>query len=415
MKIAAELVSSGSELLDGRRLNTHAQLIGAELARTGIALERDTTVPDGREAMRDAILSAMGRVKLIFVTGGLGPTSDDVTREVIADIAGARIVMDESTLQKNNEWLRKRGRKPNPSFDRHALVVEGAMVLSNSAGLSPGERIDADGTTIFLLPGPPHELRAIWAEHVDPWIREAFANELPLCRSFRFCGVGESDIAMRLERAGFSGDGLEVAYCARPGHVELRLLAHAREQHESLEKAARLVRGEFPGDIFSETDGGEVLMEQVVGDLLRERKLTLATAESCTGGLISHRITNIPGSSDYFRGGVAAYANDVKSVLLGVDDATLAEQGAVSEAGARQMAEGARRALSADVALSTTGIAGPSGGTVQKPVGLVYIAIADASGTVCREIRAAGGRDYIKTWTAQLALDSLRRRLLGLV
>lgn len=413
MNRCAELVSTGSELLDGRRLNTHAQLIGTELARLGIRLTRDTTVPDGMDAMRDAIRSALSRAPLVFVTGGLGPTTDDVTREVIAELAGRRIVMDDATLRQNNAWLRQRNRQPNESFDRHALVVEGAAVLSNSAGLSPGERIDIDGRTVILLPGPPHELRAIWTEHVGPWLRTACAGELPLCRSFRFCGVGESDIALRLERAGFSGDGLEVAYCARPGNVEVRLLAPAQDRTR-LDAAADLIRGEFAGDIFSETDGPELLLEEVVGGLLRGRRLTVATAESCTGGLISHRLTNVPGSSDYVRGGVAAYANEAKIALLGVDGETLAREGAVSEAVARQMAEGARRAFGADVAVSTTGIAGPGGATPGKPVGLVFIAVADAAGTICRELRASGGREYIKNWTSQVALDLLRRRLTGL-
>ena len=180
MNSLAELISTGSELLDGRRLNTHAQLIGGELSKLGLRLVCDTTVPDGIAAMRDAIQSALKRVDLVFVTGGLGPTSDDVTREVIAEIASRKIVMHEATRVKNTEWLAMRNRKPTESFDRHALIVEGAHVLDNRAGLAPGERIEHDGKNIILLPGPPHELRAIWADHVAPWLRSRAGENLPL-------------------------------------------------------------------------------------------------------------------------------------------------------------------------------------------------------------------------------------------
>ncbi len=408
-----ELVSSGSELLDGRRLNTHARLLGGELERLGLRLVRDTTVPDDSAAMRETILSALQRVDLLFITGGLGPTSDDITREVVAEIASRKIVMHEPTREKNNEWLKRRNRTPNESFDRHALIVEGAAVLSNRAGLAPGERIELDGKTIVLLPGPPHELRAILDDHVIPWLRSCIGGDLPLCRSFRFCGTGESDIAMRLASAGFSEVGLEVAYCARPGDVELRLIA-SPSAREKFDQAIALVRKIFPSEIYSETAGEEIPLELVIGNLLREKKLTLATAESCTGGLIGHRITNVSGSSDYFRGGCVSYSNKIKIAQLGVAPETLAKFGAVSEAVAREMAEGVRRVFGADIGLSTTGIAGPTGGTAEKPVGLVFIAVADARGTVVREMRTGGEREYIKTVSAQSVFDLLRRRLCDL-
>lgn len=407
-----ELVSTGSELLDGRRLNTHGQLLGGELSKLGLRLMRDTTVPDGPDAMHDAILSALSRVEIVFITGGLGPTSDDVTREVVAKITSRGVVMHEPTREYINEWLVKRGRKSYPAFDRHALVVEGATVLSNRAGLSAGELVEFNGKALILLPGPPHELRAIMEDHVMPWLRTRMGADLPLCRSFRFAGIGESEIARRLESAGFTEDGMEVAYCARPGDVELRFTVPPPSRAKFDESVA-LVRKLFGSEAYSETNGEEIPLERIVGEMLRERKLTLATAESCTGGLIGHRITNVSGSSDYFRGGVSAYANEVKQAVLGVKRETLAAHGAVSEATAREMAEGVRRALGADIGLSTTGIAGPSGGTAEKPVGLVYIGVADANGTVVVERRTGGAREFIKTISAQAALDLLRRRLLG--
>lgn len=407
-----ELVSTGSELLDGRRLNTHGQLLGGELSKLGLRLMRDTTVPDGPDAMRDAISSAMQRVDIVFITGGLGPTSDDVTRDVVAELTGKSVVMHEPTRIYINEWLVKRGRKSYPAFDRHALVVEGATVLSNRAGLSAGELVEFDGKALILLPGPPHELRAIMEDHVMPWLRVRMGAELPLCRSFRFAGIGESEIARRLEVTGFTEEGMEIAYCARPGDVELRFTVHPSLRMK-FDDSVALVRRIFGNEVYSETDGEEISLERIVGGMLRDRKLTLATAESCTGGLISHRITNVPGSSDYFRGGFAAYANDVKQTVLAVRAETLAAHGAVSEATAREMAEGVRRALGADIGVSTTGIAGPTGGTPEKPVGLVYIGVADADGVVVLERRTGGAREFIKMISAQAALDHLRCRLLG--
>lgn len=410
-----ELVSTGSELLDGRRLNTHARLIGTELTRFGLRLIRDTTVPDDPDGIREAIESALKRVDLVFVTGGLGPTSDDLTRDIIGAITSRRVVMHEPTLAKNNEWLKQRNRKPNESFDRHALMVEGAIILENRAGLAAGERIEFNGRNIILLPGPPAELRAIMDDHVLPWLSELTRNEpRPLVRNFVVCGMGESDIAVRAG-SQLTAPELEIAYCAQPGKVELRLMADPKFAR-IFSGACAAVRAALAENIITENDGSEeIQIERVVGDLLKARGLTLAVAESCTGGLIGNRITNIAGSSDYFRGGCIAYSNEIKIAQLGVDPETLAKHGAVSEPVARQMAEGARRAYNADIALATTGIAGPTGGTPAKPVGLVFIAVADARGTVVREIRTGGSREYVKNSSAQAALDYVRRRLQGFV
>lgn len=406
----AELVSTGAELLDGRVLNSHAQWLGARLTPLGIRLARDTTVPDDADAMREAISAAMVRSDLVFVTGGLGPTSDDLTRDVVAELLGRRIILHAPTVSAIRDWTAARGRAMTESMERHALVIEGAEVLANAVGLAPGERLLHDGKSIVLLPGPTHEFRRVLQDHVLPWIPSAFPDRAPpLCRSLRLCGPGESEIVGTLVPLGFPGEGIEVAYCARAGDVEVRLLAPA-EQRTALEGAARLVRNYFDAAIFAETDGAVVQMEEVVGALLREKRLTLATAESCTGGLLAHRLTNVSGSSTYFRGGVVAYANEAKVDLLGVDTETLARHGAVSAEVACQMAVGVRTRFHADVGIATTGIAGPDGGTPQKPVGLVFMAVADAAGTAVRELRAGGEREYIKNWSAQLALDAVRRR-----
>jgi len=407
MNPQVELITTGSELLSGRTVNRHAQVLGDALFPLGLQLTRDTTVPDDMAAIEEAICSALGRVDLVIVTGGLGPTSDDLTRDVAARISGCKVVMDESALQSIRERYSRTGRKMNPFVDRHALVVEGAAVLLNSAGLAPGERITVNGKTLFLLPGPPREFSAVLNDHVLPWLKDHAGRAAPQVRIFEVCGIGESDVISRLEPAGFPAAGTDVAYCAAPGRVEIRLSGGA-----GLEVSARMVKDKIGDFIYAEERRD---MAEVVGRLLMAKKATLATAESCTGGLIGHRITGVSGSSGYYLGGVIAYSNDEKIRDLGVNAVDLDQHGAVSEEVARQMALGVRDHFDVDFGLSVTGIAGPTSDKSDKPVGLVYIAVADRKDAWVREHRFAGGRDHIKEWSAQMALDLLRRRLLEVI
>ena len=408
MRNHVELITTGSELLSGRTVNRHAQVLGDALFPLGLQLTRDTTVPDDAEAIDEALRSALSRVDLVVVTGGLGPTSDDLTRDVAAKIAGKTIVMDEPARQAVLKRYEKTGRKMNPFVERHALVVEGADVLQNSAGLAPGERISVQGKTLFLLPGPPREFAAVLSDHVLPWLKENAAQAAPHIRIFEVCGIGESDIISRLEPAGFPLGGTEVAYCAAPGRVEIRLSGAG----EGLDASARMVSEKLGDFVYAEE---RIDLAAVIGRLLTSRKATLATAESCTGGLVGHRLTGVSGSSAYYLGGVIAYSNDEKIRDLGVNVVDLERNGAVSEIVARQMAAGVRAHFDAEFGLSVTGIAGPAGATSDKPVGLVYIAVADREHAWVREHRFAGGRDHIKEWSAQMALDLLRRRLLEVI
>lgn len=410
MPAVTELLSTGSELLDGRTLNTHGRTLGTALAPLGLRLGRETTLPDDAAVIRAELAAALKRSDVVFMSGGLGPTSDDLTRDLVAGLLGRRVVMHEPTRAVIHGWLKQRNRSPTESIDRHALVVEGAEVLANRSGLAPGERLDVDGRTLFLLPGPPGEFRCILEDHVLPWLRANAASVPPLCRSFRLSGPGESEIIARLLPLGFPGEGIDVAYCARAADIEVRLWAPPAAS-DAMERAARLVRESFPDAVYAETDGREAPLEKVVGEQLRDRKFWLATAESCTGGLIAHRLTQMAGCSDYFRGGIVAYDNAVKAAQLGVPASTLEAHGAVSEQVARAMAERVRAALKADLGLATTGIAGPGGATPEKPVGLVFIAVADRHGTVVREVRTGGDREYIKQWASQSALNLLRLRL----
>ena len=407
---SVELVTTGAELLSGRTVNRHAQTLGAALAPLGLRLVRDTTVPDDLAAIVEAIRGALARVDLVIVSGGLGPTSDDVTRDALGAIAGRTLVMDAEALRRIVDRYTRSGRAMNASVERHALVLEGAAVLQNSDGLAPGERLDLDGKTVFLLPGPPREFQSVLNEHVLPWLRAHAAGTPPAVRLFQVCGIGESDIVTRLTPLGFPPPGLDdVAYCAQPGRVEIRLSAPPAQQ-AALEQAARQVRDGLGANIFAEA---RVELAAVVAQLLLARGATLATAESCTGGLVGHRLTNLSGSSAWYLGGVVAYANASKVRDLGVPAATIEREGAVSEATARAMAEGVRARFGSDFGLAVTGIAGPTGGTPEKPVGLVWMAVADARGTAAWQRRFAGSRDVNKDWASQMAIDLLRRRLQG--
>ncbi|OQA24304.1 MAG: Nicotinamide-nucleotide amidohydrolase PncC [Verrucomicrobia bacterium ADurb.Bin345] len=409
MNPSIELVSTGSELLSGRTVNRHASVLGDHLRRLGLALTRDTTVPDNLEAIEEAVASALRRANVVLVSGGLGPTCDDITRDALARLLGSKVITDEAALAALRERFARMGRAVTPQAELQARIVAGGTALSNSVGAAPGERIERDGKTLFVLPGPPDEFLAVLTEHVLPWLREHGAGSGALReRMFLVCGLGESAIMELLEKNGFAPAGLDVAYSAAPGRIELRLLATGATDEE-LERAAAQVRRLLGPNVFAEE---RETMEEVVGRLLRRCGRTLATAESCTGGLLGSRITAVSGSSDYYAGGVVAYANRVKQAVLGVEEEVLAREGAVSEAVARQMAEGVRRLLRTSYGLSITGVAGPSGGTPEKPVGLVYIALAETEGTWVKANRFDGPRARVRDWSAQIALDMLRRRLL---
>ena len=410
MRPGVELVSTGLELLTGRTVNTHAHTLARQLAPLGLRLLRDTTVPDDREVIRQAVAEALQRVDLVVVSGGLGPTSDDLTREAVADLTGVGLVMHEPSRQAIRDRYARVGRVLNDSVERHALVLEGAEVMMNPVGLAPGEDIRFQGQHIFLLPGPPHEFEAILAEHLVPRLAGLAPAPPQEMRMFQICGIGESDLISRLGGNDFPGAGLEVAYCAGLGRVEVRLWG-SPEKRADLDRVAGQLRAVAGPCVFAERPA---LMEEVVAEQLTGFGLTLATAESCTGGLVAHRLTNIAGSSAWFRGGMVAYANEAKVRDLGVSESILQTDGAVSAAVARAMAEGVRARFGTDLGLGITGIAGPGGGTAQKPVGLVFCAVADARGTDVKEHRFNGRRAIIKEWSAQMALDLVRRRLAGL-
>jgi nicotinamide-nucleotide amidase len=413
-----ELINTGSELLLGRTLNTHAQWLARQLADRGCVVTRQCTVADTSPAIAAAVRESLGRADLVITTGGLGPTSDDLTRQVLAEMLGRKLHEDPAIVAHIQHRFAERKRPMPPSTRVQALVPEGALVLPNPNGTAPGLALElkpnplrAAGTAswLILLPGPPRELRPMFAASVLPLLEKIFPDREPVfSRTLRTVGLGESlveeRIAPKLQRLVSSG--LQIGYCAHMGQVDVRLEARGAGRETIVDQAEGVVRGEVGDQIFGE---GDELLEAVIVRLLTGRKQTLALAESCTGGFIANKITNIPGASAVLLAGLVTYANAAKEKFLGVRAATLAAHGAVSEAVVREMAEGARHETGADFAIAVTGIAGPGGGTAEKPVGTVFIALASARGTKVEQRLNLYERETFKELTARQALELLRQ------
>jgi len=418
-----ELINTGSELLLGRVLNTHQQWICRQLADRGYLVSRQVTVADIGPDIQQVVREALSRADLVITTGGLGPTSDDLTRELIAGLLGKKLHEDAAVLANVENFFAVR-KRPVPAKTRvQALVPDGAIVLHNRQGTAPGLAIEVRpspfreggaASWLILLPGPPRELLPMFREQVMPFIQEKLPLENAfVSRTLKTTGLGESVVEEGI--AGplkpLTNAGLEIGYCARVGEVDLRLAARGAGAGDRVNEAERLVRGLLGRHIFGEDDD---LLEAVIVRLLTERKQTLALAESCTGGYLANRITNVPGASAVFLAGLVTYSNEAKQKFLGVSAQTLSQHGAVSDAAAREMAEGARRQTGADIALSVTGIAGPAGGTPDKPVGSVFIALATGGRTFVLNPLNRYDRETFKYVTSQQALELLRRTLLML-
>ena len=404
------VINTGTELLLGDVVNTHLGFIAREIFPLGLRIESQVTVPDG-EAIRKAIADSLGNADIIFVTGGLGPTTDDITRETTAELFGLQLKHDPEILRAIQERAVRRGFRLTDRVARQAEVPEGATVLPNEHGSAPGLYLPADDSKrrphLFLLPGPPRELHPMFESSVMPILQRivpgAAATER---RLFRVAGMGESLVEEAVGADLLALPGLELGYCARAGEMDLRLVGAPAV----LDQAERIVREKLGAAIFS-SDGAD--LEEAVVKLLTERKQTLAIAESCTGGYLAHRITNVPGASAVLLAGYVTYSNEAKTGALGVDSSLIAAHGAVSKQVAQAMAEGARTFADSDFALSTTGVAGPAGGTAEKPVGTVFVALAAKGRPPSVQKRFfPDDRPTFKTLTTQAALEMLRRRLL---
>jgi nicotinamide-nucleotide amidase len=418
--VNVEIINTGSELMLGRVLNTHQQWLCRRLADLGHVVTRQVAVADAGNEIQQAVREALSRADLIITTGGLGPTSDDLTRELIAGLLGKKLIENPDVLAHIENFFAKRNRPRPPKTSVETYVPEGALVFLNQNGTAPGLAIKVEPghfaagkktTWLVMLPGPPRELRPMFDDSVVPFLRRELADEIFICRTLRSTGIGESRVQEMVEGElqPLVKGGLEIGYCARPGAVDVRLTASGAEAQKTVRQGEAIVQKILGANIFGADDEE---MENVVVRLLAARKKTLALAESCTGGLIAHRITNVPGASEVFLGGVVSYANRAKETFLDVPAEELRSHGAVSEAVAREMAAGARGKFGADFALAVTGIAGPGGGTKDKPVGTVFIALASPAGIEVKKMLNPWDRETFKQVTAQQALELLRIQLI---
>jgi nicotinamide-nucleotide amidase len=416
--VRCEIIGIGTELLLGQIVNTNAAWIGQRLADVGWDCLRQTAVGDNEERITTAIRDALERADAAILTGGLGPTQDDVTREAVAAVGGVRLIRHPEIEQ----WLRERfsrfgGARMAQMNLRQADIPEGARVIDNPVGTAPGLLVEVGGKPVYAVPGVPREMERMLEDVVLPDLAaRAGQGRTIVSRTLRTAGLGESALAERLTPMweAFKDGGVTMAYLASAGEVRIRLTAVGGTREEALAEIVPVEAAirETLGDIVYALD--DETLEARVAHLLTGSNRTLGTAESVTAGLVGARITTVPGSSDFYLGGVISYATEAKASVLGVDPDVLAELGPVSEATAGAMAEGVRRLLGASVGLATSGVAGPAeqGG---QPVGTVCLGVADAAGTVTRKIRAPGDRAQIRAWATTSALDLLRCRLEGKV
>jgi nicotinamide-nucleotide amidase len=412
--MGAEILTVGTELLLGQIVDTNASWIAQRLAEAGIDLFYKTTVGDNAARIDAAVRQALSRADVLIATGGLGPTEDDLTREVVAAVLGRPLRLEPAVLAHIERRFAHR-KIPMPDNNRkQAMVPEGAEVLPNPNGTAPGLFLKDRGRCIALLPGVPAEMKPLLTEQVIPRIREAFGiGSRIVSRILKTCGISESKVDQAIGDYFRTMRNPTIGVLAHAGEIHIRLTCKGEEPEgitRMLDDLETKIRERLGPLIFGRD---EEKLEALVGQFLRERHATLAVAESCTGGLIASRLTDVPGSSDYFERGVVAYSFEAKEEILAVPPQIIKASGAVSLEVARFMAEGVRRLAGTTFGLATTGIAGPTGGTPEKPVGLVHIALAWDGGHVEREYRFHGGRELIKYRAAQMALEMLRRHLLS--
>jgi len=412
--VKAEILTIGDELLRGEIVDSNKSFLSDRLLGLDIETQFHTSVRDDPADMRDAFERAMSRSSVVLVSGGLGPTRDDLTTEVLAETIGRELELDAESLGSIRAFFASVGREMSANNEKQAWFPRDAEVLENPIGTAPGFLVEEQGTLVFCMPGVPRELYRMMDEQVLPRVTTRMEGERLVVRAkfLRTFGIGESSLDAELSDIASGGDvtlGFRTAF--PDNHLRpLTRAATAEEADQRLEEVCGQIRERLGAIVYGE---GEDTLQIVVGRELARQGRTLALAESCTGGLIAEQITDVPGSSAYFMGGVVAYANEAKQTLLGVEPGLLAEHGAVSDPVARVMAENARERFGADLAIATTGISGPGGGTEEKPVGLVYIALASADGTHCDRFVFPLDRPRHRQLTAHTALDWVRRSLLG--
>ena len=415
MTHTAELIAVGTELLLGNIANTDAQMLSKGLSALGINVYYHTVVGDNPQRLKAAVEIAKSRADIIITTGGLGPTCDDLTKNVLAECFGKKLVYDEESAERIRDYFQRLhpGGTMTENNLQQAYLPEGCTIFSNDWGTAPGCAFEADGVRVIMLPGPPNECTPMFEHRAVPYL-QALADGVIASRTLKIFGMGESAVEARLRDRMNALTNPTLAPYAKTGEVELRITAKAATVEEAralivpVEKEVRDIFGPlvYGADVAS--------MEEVVLGLLKEKGLTMGTAESCTGGLVAKRLTDLSGASAVFKGGVMSYTNEVKAGVLGVPQEMLDEFGAVSAQVAQAMAQGARKVLGCDLAVSLTGVAGPNPDDRNNPVGLIYVALDTPEGTRVRELHLINGRARIRTVAATNAFDMVRRYLTGL-
>jgi len=412
----ATILSTGDELTTGRTVDTNSNFIADKISSAGIDVAAVITVGDYPERMAWAWRAGMRLADVVISTGGLGPTADDLTTETIAAVTGRPLVLDREVADRIRQMFAAMNRVMPENNLRQARFPEGAVIIPNPLGTAPGFRLSLDTEFghrhLIVMPGVPREMKPMMEDQVLPWLQQARGkDEVFLSHTFQTFGISESALD-ELVAGAVTETEARVAFRAAFPQVSVRLTVEDRPDlaRARLPQLVARMRERIADYVYGD---GDTNMETVVGELLRQRGLKLAVAESCTGGLIGHRLTNVPGSSAYLVGDMVVYSNAMKEKILGVGAATLAQHGAVSEETAREMAAGVRRVASADIGLATTGVAGPDGGTAEKPVGTVCIALTAGDKLFSRRYQLWGNREWVKLLTSQVALDWVRRHLLG--
>lgn len=405
-----EILSVGTELLMGQIANTDAQYISRRLAELGVNLYRHTTVGDNPARVKEALGEAIARADIVITTGGLGPTEDDLTKEMVAEFFGLPMEMHAPSLEALTERMNRLGREITPNNYKQAMMPRGAIVMPNLRGTAPGAIVESGQKAVAILPGPPHEMQDMFERQLAPYLHARTGVRID-SRFLHVCGIGESSLETLLLDLFHSENPTLALYCGA-GEVQARLSARVGANEDSaplLDPLEKEIRRRAGRAVYGE--GRNLTLAAAVVNALRAAGKTVACAESLTGGMLASRLVDVPGASSVLGEAYVTYSNEAKMRLLGVSKDTLRQFGAVSAQCAREMAEGARRASGADFALSTTGIAGPDGGTPEKPVGLVYVGVASANGCEAQELHLRGERDWIRELTCVNALNALRLTL----
>jgi len=408
-----ELISVGTEILLGNIINTNAAFLAEKCALLGLSLYHQSVVGDNEERLADQLQTSIGRSDVVILSGGLGPTKDDITKEVAARVMNLPLIEDLHTKKRIKNYFKSTGAKIITDNNwKQAVVPEGSIVIDNDNGTAPGIIIEKDGKTVILLPGPPNELIPMFSKDIFPYLHKCQPETICSCM-VKLCGLGESYVETQIADLIENQTNPTIAPYAKTGEVHLRITAKAADEKEAEKLITPMVKElkeRFGNNIYT-TQENESLEETII-QLLKERELTLTTAESCTGGLLAARFTNVPGVSEVYRQGFVTYSNKAKRKMLDVKKNTLKECGAVSEKTAKEMAKNSAFITGSDIGVSITGIAGPGGATDEKPVGLVYIACCYHSQIMVKEFRLKGDRNKIREYSVVKALILLRECIL---